>query len=166
MMGGGSFRSREWKVVEERREGRWRDLAGRKLRFDRAPESRGESSALPELLRQWSRTSSRERGGPGRADAGCFRVWLGWKSGGREFLAAPADLLNISEDGALVRLATPLSALREVWVCLGDPADADEGVLATALDVTPVHDGQWVARLEFDTASAETFMDLDGALSP
>lgn len=155
------FGSKEWKAVDDRAESRWQNRGDRRLRFDAAPSALGGGSVLQELFRQWSRSIPRDQSGSMAREAGRMRVWLGWRRGGREFLAAPADVLTISEGGALVRLKTPLSALREVWVCPDDPTDADEGVLATTLDVTPVHDGEWVARLEFDTASADAFLGAE-----
>lgn len=166
MMNIEGFWSREWRPVTERSAGRWPHARGQSLRFDPGPGVNADDCPLRDLFRQWSGATPRERRHCSRHEASGLRVWLGWRMGGREFLAAPADLLNISEGGALVRLTTPLSRFREVWVCLGDPAEADEGVLATTLDVTRVRDGQWVARLEFDVAAAEDFIEPEPTEPP
>lgn len=118
-------------------------------------ESRGQFACFP----PWIRTALGERRQAPRHESGAFHVLLGWWKGGRVFTVATAELLSLHSRGALVRLASPPSALREVWIDLGEFVEAEDCFGATTVELARIHESLWLARLEFELPCTQALVD-------
>jgi len=138
---------------------------GRKIRYDAPPDgvpTRGaETDDLLERFRAWEGVNGDERRASLRFAPAEARAWAGWWKCGR-FLVTPAELINLSLGGALMRLDRRPPTSQPVWVCLGEPRPLDYAQ-ARVLEASPgAAGGPYHARLEFHTPCPPAFFSAAG----
>lgn len=148
------------------RRGRALPVKGWKIRFDSPPASgpsrRAERGNILALFKAWDGVTDREvdrRESP-RYTPAESRVWVGWWKGTR-FRIIHAELVNLSQGGALVHLAGRPPSSQPVWICVGSPHPMDY-VQARVLDSSERPSGSFRVRLEFHSPCPTAFFFAAG----
>lgn len=158
-------------------------IGGWKIRFDAPPRPgqtrQAESGDVLALFRAWDgadRGLGEQRRSPRYIPADT-RTWVGWWKHGH-FVVTPAEFVNLSLGGALLRLARRPPSSQPVWICLGTPHPVDY-VQARVLEATvtpnssrnddgteavrfPSADPVFLSRLEFHEPCPSSFFSAAG----
>ncbi|GAC1474440.1 MAG: hypothetical protein NVSMB9_24820 [Isosphaeraceae bacterium] len=129
-------------------------IRGWKIRFDSPPTSslsyRAETGDILGLFQAWQgATREGERRRSPRHVPAETSAWVGWWKGTR-FFVSRAELVNLSEGGALLCLSRRPPSTQSLWVCLGAPRPT---VLleARTLEAIPGTEGLYNTRVEFQS---------------
>jgi len=134
-------------------------VRGWKIRFDSPPDAgvagRSDQGDILTLFRAWDEAPRKDRRDSLRYTPAQTQAWVGWWKGSR-FLVSRADLVNLSNGGALVQIANRPPTSQPVWICLGAPHPVDY-VQCRVLDAALKPAGDFLARVEFHSPCPPRF---------
>jgi hypothetical protein len=146
-------------------------VCGWKIRFDSPPQrflvEQAEAGDILALFRAWHdaepEAESVERRTNPRYAPATTRAWVGWWKRG-SFHVANAEIVNLSQGGALMNVEAHPPSSQPVWVCLGTPYPVDF-VQARVLGSEGKGEDPISARLEFHTPCPPSFFLAAGLRS-
>ncbi len=134
-------------------------VRGWKIRFDSPPEigamSRSDQGDILTLFRAWDDAPRKDRRESERYTPARTQAWVGWWKGAR-FLVSQAQLINLSNGGALVHMTNRPPTSQPIWICLGAPHPVDY-VQCRVLDAALKPAGDFHARVEFHAPCSPRF---------
>ncbi len=141
---------------------------GWKFRFDAPPPAdlsrRLESGDILALFQAWQQANAfpfeYDRRESPRYVPAESHAYLGWWRGSR-FLVTRAELLNLSQGGALIAVDRQPPTSQPVWVCLGTPTPRHH-VQARVLDVADISETCRHLRLVFHQPCPAAFFEAAG----
>jgi hypothetical protein len=126
-------------------------VRGWKIRYDSPPDvgtaGRSESGDILGLFRAWDDAPCKDRRESERYTPARTQAWAGWWKRSR-FLVSRANLVNLSNGGALVHMHNRPPTSQPIWICLGAPHPVDY-VQCRVLDAALKPAGDFLVRVEF-----------------